>query len=601
MAILDKRIYDGYSSIAAGMDAGRNPSQIDKNQAAGMDNLVCRGGDPGTRPGIRDHELFWARRNMSYLANGQFDQVNGTPEQSVDNYHDGLFQGAGYYSPRGMPERMMVAVGGRYYQVIPRIGRGLDIEEIQLPNRGRSNIPIGYMQQADRFHITQDGESKPIIFDGVKARRAKEREVPVGTIMAYGMGRLVVVVNGRELEFGDLYGSQIGEKDEPVEGETPSVFVQTDPGDSVLRFTETTFLNEGFRASIAFTLGAISGLCFAPQQDSSVGDGELLAFSENGVSSFFLSQPREFWKDSAFQRVTLLNIGGRGHRMIVSVNGDLWFRSDDGWRSYRQARAEIQGWAHLPMSTEVRPYMEADTPTLLRYGSAIHFNNRLIGTCTPRTNQGKVFHNGLTSLDFDVLSSFGQSTRPAWDGHWSKLKFLQLVSGKFAGVERAFAFAIDANGKNQIYELTQNDVRDWDGPISCLLDVRSMDFEQPFNEKRLMGGDIWVAEVADATTITVLYRPDQHPTWQEWQTLSVIEPRGDCQAITCGGCPTRVEGFYPRRTITMPPVACDQQTSREMARGFEFQTRLTWTGHCKIKKLRLHAEPLIEDGKAQCP
>lgn len=589
MAILDeKRIYDGFASLAAGQDGGRNPSLIEKNQCARAENLVFRGGDATTRPPFISHDLNWSRRDTTYDANGVLDTTTIIPNQSVVNFHEAKFQGASYFAPRGTPECMMVSVGGRLYQVRPKPGQGLNIAEIELPTRNRSTTPLAYMVQADRFHVTQDGESRAIIFDGITARRAKDNEVPVGTIMQYGMGRLVVTVSGRNLVFGDLYGSHAD---------------LSDAGDSVLLFTETGFLNEGGAAAIAFALGAVTGLFFAPQQDSSVGDGELLAFSESGVSSFFLSQPRELWKESAFQRVTLLNIGGRGHRMIVSVNGDLWFRSDDGWRSYRQARADIQGWAHLPMSTEIRDYMEADTPTLLKFGSAIHFNNRLIATCTPRTNQGKVYHNGLTSLDFDVLSSFGEATRPAWDGHWSKLKFLQLVSGKFNGVTRAFAFALDSDGNNQIYELSENEARDFDGPISCELIPRSMDFASPFNEKELISGDIWVDDVRpnDPVTITTYYRPDQAPEWQAWQTLPAITGQGTCQAITCGGVPTAKKGFYPRRTLTKPARECDAQTGRITRRGFEFQPRLTWTGHCTVRRLRLHCEELLEDGKARCP
>lgn len=585
MALLDKYLRDGWTSLAAGQNVGRDPSQIAKNQASRMENLVCRGGfGAETRPGIRSHELFWERRDMSYLDNGQFSSVNGVPEQSVNNFHNGTLQDASYFAPRGTPACLMASVSGRLYQLTPKLASGVDITEIELPYRNRSNIRQAYMQQAHHYHITQDGESKPILFNGVTARRAKEREVPVGTHMAYGMGRLVVTVNGHELDFGDLFGANEG----------------TDPGDSVIAFTETTFLNEGYRASIAFTLGEITGLRFAPQQDSAVGDGELLAFSENGISSFFLSQPREFWKDSAFQRVTLLNIGARSHDMIVSFNGDLWFRSDDGWRSYRQARAEIQGWAHLPMSTEVRDWMDADTPQLLRHGSAINFNNRLIGTCSPRTNQGRVYHGGLTSLDFDVLSAFGQATMPAWDGHWNKLKFTKLVSGKFNGVNRAFAFAIDADGKNQIYELSVDDSDDFDGPITSTLEMRSMDFDSPFNEKEILGGDVWVDDVTDEAVITATYKSDQEPDWQDWQVLNAISASGDCQAITCGGCPTIRKGYYPRRTLMKPPDSCNEQTRRQSRRCFEFQTRLSWTGHARINKFRLNATPMVEDGRASC-
>lgn len=584
--ILDKnRIFDGFTSSAAGQDSGRNPGMLDKNQYARGENTVCRGGDLGTRPGIRAHELIWERRNMTYLENGQFAAVEGAtavPNQSVSNFQNSKLQDVSYFAPRGTPACLMAVVGGRLYQIQPKGSRGLRISEVELPYRNRANISRAYMQQADRFHVTQDGESKPIIFDGTTARRAKETEVPVGEQMAYGMGRLIVCVNERELTFGDLYGSNDG----------------VDPGDAVIMFTEATFLNEGFNASISFVLGAVTGLHFAPQQDSAVGDGELLAFSENGVSSFFLSQPREQWKDSAFQRVTLLKTGGRGHDMVVSVNGDLWFRSDDGWRSYRQARAEIQGWAHLPMSTEVRPYMDADTARLLKYGSAISFKNRLIGTCSPRTNQGKLYHNGLTSLDFDVLSTFGQATQPSWDSHWAGLKFLKLVTGKFDGVDRAFAFALDEDGKNQIYELSQNDAEDFNGPIAWEMESRSMDFGSPFNEKKILGADIWIDDVSASTTITASFKCDQQPEWQPWQELGVINALGACQEITCGGKPTILKGYFPRKTLIEPTDVPNTQTGRNARRCFEFQVKLAGVGKCKIKRLRVSAHQVTEDGRA---
>lgn len=600
--ILEKnRIYDGWTSLAGGANSGRNPNQIDKNQAHRLENMICRGGFGATvRPGIKDHDLEWERRDMSYDANGQFSSVNGVPEESVDNFHNGKFQDASYFVPRGTSACLMAMVGGRQYQLFPKPAGGFWASEIELEYRNRNTIPRSYMVQADRFHITQDGESKPIIFDGSEAWRAGEGEIPVGTFMAYGMGRLCVAVkNNRQIAFGDLYGSHDGREVE-VNGKKKRKKSFDDPGDSVLQFSETTYLNEGFNASIAFALGEITGLRFAPQQDSAVGDGELLAFSENGVSSFFLSQPRNFWKDSAFQRVTLLNIGARGHDMIVSFNGDLWFRSDDGWRSYRQARAEIQGWAHLPMSTEIRDIMESDTARLLKYGSAVNFDNRLIATCSPRTNRNKPYHDGLTALDFDVLSAFGQATRPAWDGHWSKLKFLKLVSGKFHGVNRAFAFAIDADGKNQIYEITTNAADDFDGPVSWFVEMRSMDFDSEFNEKEIWGGDIWVSDVTDSVDITVQSKSDGEPDWQDWYDVPPISASGECQAITCGGCPTIKKGYFPRRTIPKPPASCNEQTKRLNGRAFEFQTKLSGTGHCRVDRFRLSAIQVVEDGRHVC-
>ena len=54
MAIVDKgRIVDGITSIEGGMDSGRSPSVINKNQCAYAGNVSFRGGYAKTRPTFR--------------------------------------------------------------------------------------------------------------------------------------------------------------------------------------------------------------------------------------------------------------------------------------------------------------------------------------------------------------------------------------------------------------------------------------------------------------------------------------------------------------------------------------------------------------------
>lgn len=578
------RIYDGFTDLSGGQDDGRAPNLLEPTKCESAENLVFRGGLPTTRPGFQLRSLNFTNPGMAYAADGTFLNEDTHADESMINFYSGKFQCAGYYATKGYPEMLMVTIGGRLYKLIPDARMGAEVTEIKLERRNNKNFSIGFMQQADRFHITQDGDSRALIFDGLQARRAKVDEVPTGTIMAYGMGRLVVI-RDRNIYFGDLYGSHDG----------------TDPGDSVIQFTESTFLQEGYPAAISFALGKPTGAKFSPQQDSAVGDGELLVFSEGGVTSFFLSQPREVWKESAFQRITLLNIGGRGHRAIVSINGDVWFRSNEGWRSYRQARAQIQGWARLPMSTEVSRYVRADSQEELLYGSAITFDNRLIGTCTPQPNKRRVYHQGILALDFDVLSSFGLTTKPAWDGHWSGHKVTQLIEGSFRGIQRAFAFVIDEDGRNQIYEITKNATRDTNGSIPCSLTMRSYDFQSPFNQKELYGADIWFADVKEPITPVLSYRPDQHPQFQAWHTLTTINPQGgDCQDLTCGGCPTVQPAIAPRKRVPKPTDACDSLTGRIFRLGYEFQPKLEWTGHARISRFRLQSQTITEDNKATC-
>lgn len=603
MAIRDKnRVFSGFDNLSDGMDAGRNPSLIAQTQCASADNMVFRGGVPRTRPAFALVSIDFSDEGVVYDADGFFVELGG-PSGS-DDFFNGIFQGACYYSPGGgKPECIMLMTSGRLFRMTPRFGitfgfqTEMDVQEIALDKINSPTLSRAYLVQADRFCVIQDGQSRPIIYDGVVARRATDTEVPVGTIMAYGMGRLVVAVNGkREIMFGDLYGS----------GENAS-----DPGASVLSFTETGFLNEGGSATLNFSMGKIEAMVFPSQQDTSTGDGELLVGAEGGVTHYHVSLPRDQWKDSAFAQVTLVGVGFRGDRAVASVNGDVWFRSEDGFRSYRQARAEQSGWAHLPMSTNVRTWTENDTPQWLDYASMIPFDNRLISTCSPMPNNWRVFHNGLLSLDFDVLSTFGEATRPAWDGHWSGLRVQQLVEGSFAGVHRAYALGLAlidnlVSGVPLfiVSEITRDEVLDGDGDsIPWELVTRSMDFDSPYNEKELFGADLWVHDVRDAVTIALEYRPDQHPVWTEWQTLPQISMVGVVQAITPGGVPTLTQGFFPRRTIIKPENVVDDEdfTGRNMRLGYEFQARIRGEGHCALRKLRVHAKDLTEDDKAKVP
>jgi len=524
MPIQDRnRIYDGWVSLEGGVDAGRTPTLLDVNQVVSAENMTFRGGHATTRPGIRKLAENFRNPNHCYYRNppspnytGENAPPNADPRYIVgqradDAYKHGFFQNIIGYSPHKGEDCLMSMINGRLFKIVPRVHDAV-VTEIELAYRNTFERPIAYMLQADKWLIVQDGQSSPILYDGATARRANEKstrragvtnttyvsdaektEIPVGTIMAYGMGRIVVVVNDRDVAFGDLFGSHAG----------------PDPSDSLIQFTERNFLAGGFDAAIPFQQGLATGMTFFPQLDTSTGNGQLMVFAERGASSFFLSLPREIWQTSQFQILALSTTGLRGHRSISVVNEDLWFRAEDGYRSYRQARSEATGWAHIPLSTNVRQFMDSDTQSLLKFGSSIYFDNRIIGTCSPYSNNGlAVLHQGLVVVDFDIISSFGTKFRPAWDGHWQKynsgIQWYQVVTGKFGSVTRAFAFGKEGdNGVNQLYEISLNDKDDFDGHVEWELVSRSFDFSKlsqdsnPFTESELYDGDIWLRDVIE--------------------------------------------------------------------------------------------------------
>lgn len=596
MAINDKnRIYDGFSVLIGGVDDGRKPNLIDKNQCVSAENCVFRGGETTTRPPFLEQTFEFENGYLSYSPNGDFLADPGPTAQGFAAFFQKRFQEVSYYAPSKGQECLMASIGGRLYQITPKPNNKMHVYEIALDRRNRSTIPISYHLQAGEFHIVQDGEGRPIITSGTGARRAVADEIFTGRMMGYGQGRIVLVGTDNLIYFGDIRdGKGNGDAD-------------------LLGFTETKFLNEGFPSALPSGMGVPTAVQFIPQQDSATGVGECLVCGENGIESFYLSLPRETWKDSAFQHTALLGIGATGHRATCMFNEDMWFRANDGYRSYRQARAMVNQWAQIPMSTNVSKWVNADTPRLLNYASLISFDKRLIATCTPYPNealavlpyQGRVFHNGLLSLDFDILSTFGKLAAPSWDGHWSAhdndpmngIKVLQLVEGSFNGEHRAFAFFIGPSGNNGIIEISR-DLKGHDsrGTINSKVTTRSMDFDQEFNEKTLYGGDFWIDDVQEPTEVSISYRPDQYPLFTDWYSFNVV-PFG---AVTEGDASVQKDGFMPRRALPKPSEATDPtMTKRNMRRGYEFQTEIEWTGRATIRKFRAHAQTELEDSKAK--
>jgi hypothetical protein len=180
--ILDKnRIFDGFSNLSDGMDAGRNPSLLPPTQCASAENMVFRGGVPRTRPGVRVTWLNFTNPHLYYNSDDTFGGDSFGGFQSESNFQLSAFQGAGYYAPAGRKPACVIAlIGGRLYQIIPRpnvsqpgFSTTMEITEIPLDKRNSPTMKKAYVTQADRFCVIQDGQSKPIIYDGVTARRAK--------------------------------------------------------------------------------------------------------------------------------------------------------------------------------------------------------------------------------------------------------------------------------------------------------------------------------------------------------------------------------------------------------------------------------------------
>ena len=669
------RIVDGLLTAEGGVDSGFSPSLIQPNQLAWAVNTTVRGGFPKARPGIWVKNLTFDDPTVVYN--------NGYYNAAVESaFKTGYFQGCGAYTNDQGEPYLYAAISGKIFQI--DIGNNFRVTDrtpqigtFQVNTRGRvSNVatyvtagahglfpgmvvrlpePVGalypegffgdfvvqtipspttfttyspgidagpllgpnftayilaannpnadhvYFQQAENWLIIQDQQNAPYLYDGTSFRRAASDEVPVGGPMAYGKGRLWVA-KGSEYYGGDLvYG-------DPAYGRN-----------SVIRFTENTFLNEG--GAFAVSNGPITGLAFAANLDTSLGDGDLLVFTPTATYAFNAPVDRDVWKDLNYpiQRFALLNFGSFNHESIVPVNGDLFFRAQDGIRSLIYARRDFTEFGNTPISRQVVRALAYDTEFYLTAASAVNFDNRMLMTIQPEKVNGRgVVHRGMVVMDFDLVSGMGRKLPPAWEGVWTGVDILQMVTVRIQKQERCFVFGLN-QGDIGLYEVTKNGQFDFDGfddaPIDWTIETRSLTFAEPTNKKRLVSAEQWYDQVMGDIESKVYFKANEGECWQPWAEFKDCAKYRNCEPgeISCPpaviNC-QEVKYYQPptrsRIALPQPPDKCDVQTGGFTRDGYEFQLRYVNTGRFRLKRVAMVAQRLQEDiygdlSRVACP
>lgn len=512
-----------------------------------------------------------------------------------------------YQDPRqGNPTQMIVVADGK---IMALNFSDASCYRLNLADEISSDVPA-YMTQAEKFLIIQTGQDEPRIYDGYVLRRASwygDQVVPIGKQMAYGQGRLFVAVNeGAEIVAGDLvFGGSTtnvgitsstaanptvvttdanhgfsngdlvtisGHSSSPLINSTYAVssvaattftvpVAVTAAGrggfaarfnagqdSDLLRFTENTYLNEGGALAPSGKLGRITGLTFLPVQDTATGQGDLIAFCERGAVTFQVSAPRDQWKNTqGFQRVLFDNIGSTSDS-IIPINGDLFFRSREGngIRTYRNARAESDGYGQTPISAEIDPVLRQDTQWMLDQVSFAYFDNRLLMTCLPQQfprrassqTQADEFaaqpvptlFNGMAVLDFNSTSVGRGKSAAVFDGVWTGLRIVKLVQGSFDGDPRCFAICFhedDSGRRVEIWEVTKDD--EYDFPVEGRRQIeagivtKAYDFNEMMSLKKLIRCDLWFDDLGGGDdfpfTCELAYRPDDYPNFTTWQSF----------------------------------------------------------------------------------
>jgi hypothetical protein len=641
-----KRLYDGFDRIPKGMDGSKDPTLTPKDAVYYGENVIFRGGGGAkSRPGFKSVPLTGFSGTPGLLLGAI--KVQGACVLRIPSSSESLIVIIADGSP------LLLDIVKKTITVARILGGELNpvnrvyfcqVQEHLIVQDGL-NPPV---------ILSMNGSG---LDQNSAAFYSKNTPIPIGKQMAYGQGRLFVAsTDGRTITAGDIafggsttaVGLKSSTDDDEVVLTTESTHtfnvgdyvtisghssfptingtfqVKTVPSTSQLTiaaavgipgtggvvtkfnagqskdaliFSENTFINEGGTLSVPSEMGSIQSLNFLPLQDTATGQGDLIVFCNRGAASFSVSVPRAQWKDTPnFQKVLFSNIGSASE-MTAIINGDVFFRSREGngIRSYRSARGEFGSFGQTPISAEMDSIFSKENLDSLSELSMIYFDDRLLMTCNPQITGARVFFKGIAALDFRPVSTVGNKSSAVYDGVWTGLRILKLISAVFGGVERAFAVCDDSVEGVSLWEITKEGLFD-EGvttktPIRSLILTRGFNFEKPYSEKKLVHCDLWFSGVGGYGTAGTRFRPiihyrqDNNPNWVGWGDWNLCFSEGSADAVF---------GYAQLRTPSISGSGVNEFTGKSSPRGFDFKLRVEWSGHGKLEKLLLHSLELVE-------
>jgi len=572
-----KRIIDGWNALDGGINSGVASNLINPNQASFAINLQTRGGWARPRPGIHKVTLNF--------------QSADDVQQAFETL---MFQlGEGYQISNG-DGAIIAMIGGRQYRIDVTNNGTFPVNDITIPgDPNQPLLPLAWGAQGLNYFVIQNGSDKPWIYDGALAFRALPTQIPTGKQITCYQNRFWVA-DGIEYVAGNMaFDASAG-------GTAPLNFK-----DSILYFTENTLIAEGGVFSLPVGSSDITG--FKPISSSnpyqSNGQGELIVATLGQAFAVNVPLDRTQWKNttSPIQRVLQLSAGVTSQSSMVNINEDIWYRTLNGISTIAYTVRNQGQPGNRTLSNEVDRILKNDAIDFLQYCSGVEFDNRMIMTANPAVSRNHgIWHRGLVALDFFPISSMSKLTPPAWDGVWTGLRFLKILTVVHQSIKRCFVFSLNEFDKIELWEITKDSHFDHDGTdevkIEWELETRSLTYGTPYDLKQLESSDFFWDSIDGDVTIDFLFRPDNYPCWINWQTVNTCGKTELCAPF--GTCPT-LPNFKPNYVtmiqLQQPPDTFDE-LSRQRYRTFcELQLRLIGEGYCRLKQQNVYSSPFELD------
>lgn len=549
-----KHVIDGFRTLDGGMNDGVSPQLLKKNQVSYAENATFSTG--------------FARNRTKFQLITQFLNTLVDPA-----YLKAKFQGACHYKPDSGNESLLAQIGGRLLQFHFTTANSVYVTDQSIAgDLNSATADQAWLWQSERWVICNDGLALPIFWDGSAMATTVRRsdgdlvtppELPISRMGAYGRGRnWVALPDGRSFIAGDIVNWSSGTSTYQFR-------------DAVLKVSANQLISGGGSFVVPGSVGNITGMKFMSILDTSLGQGPLQVLTPDCVFTCNTPVDQSTWQFTTNPILTeaLIGYGGMSQNSTVIANGDMYFRSSDGIRSIINARREFYSVGNTLMSNEVSGVLSADDQSLLKYGSGIFFDNRIIMTADPVQGAWGVYHDKMVVMDTSPLASLQQKASAAYDGVWTDLNVLQLVTGQIMGKQRAFAFAWNTTtGSIELWEI----LNDYDS--TGLTDSLVWEIESPplfigqeqtkniFDACRLVDGEIYVDELVGPTFFETFYRSDYDTNWHTWHSWTV--PAAIPYAVRMG--------------LGEPAATANPTTGLPYREGYTFQVKIRITGPCQI-------------------
>lgn len=551
------------------------------------------------------------RDQLSWLINGTVRDAGISPRwgvQPICKVADAatLYQGGLLYDERFGTPYLLLALNGNLVKVDPDSGTVTNLSDLFPGMTLPPLVDQAHFVQAEEFAVVQAGDNVtlPLIWDNNILRRSLGitntavapgtpgvNEIPAASSMDYYMGRLWYGTD-RQYSAGDIVGGGSGTA--PYNNR-----------DAVLNVTENPLVVGGDGFTVPDQSGNIRAIRHSANLNVQLGQGGLFIFTRKAVYQLNVPVTRTDWigadtNNQPTQTVAQLVNGATGDRAIVAVNGDLYFQSfEPGIRSLVSAVRYFQQPGNIEISANENRILQFNDRELLRFGSGIEFDNRLLMTALPFRTSSGVAHRALVPLDFVPVSSFNSEYNPVWEGHWEGLDYLQVFAGDFGGRQRAFTVVVMRDSQELwLWELTRGDrFENGDKRVTWQIEFPAFTWGSTTNMKKLLGGELWIDRLFGTVEFFLDYRVDGETCWVPWVKWKECSARDSDEYNApvlvpypqpCGS------GYRQTMDFPAPPSQCSQMR-RPSNIGYQFQPRLTLNGYCRVRGIFLHATKRMKE------